>query len=101
MHVEDLISVQRQLGYRYELPHQPAQHYQWLCPRCRRIMLALAQGQLWDPIKVPFRQRAIATCPHEQARRLNESCTLQPTEHDNANFARRITSEAHARCGRS
>jgi hypothetical protein len=24
-----------------------AEHYQWICPRCRRAMLVLAQGQLW------------------------------------------------------
>jgi hypothetical protein len=46
MHVEDLMAVERQLGYRYEMPG-PAGHYQWVCPRCRRAMLALAQGGLW------------------------------------------------------
>ena len=46
MHVEDLIEVERQLGYRYELAGSAAEHYQWICPRCRRAMLALAQGQL-------------------------------------------------------
>ena len=47
MHVEDLIKVERQLGYRYEIKDNPAEHYQWICPPCRRAMLALAQGQLW------------------------------------------------------
>lgn len=47
MHVEDLIVVERQLGYRYELPDSPVQHYQWICPRCRRSALAMAQGSLW------------------------------------------------------
>jgi len=47
MHVEDLIKVERQLGYRYEIKDNPAEHYQWICPPCRRTMLALAQGQLW------------------------------------------------------
>jgi hypothetical protein len=46
MHVEDLITVERDLGYRYEMA-EPAGHYQWVCPRCRRAMLALAQGDLW------------------------------------------------------
>jgi hypothetical protein len=46
MHVEDLITVERQLGYRYELPGQEAGHYQWICPRCRRALLGLAQGNL-------------------------------------------------------
>ncbi|MGH9318397.1 MAG: MFS transporter [Vicinamibacteria bacterium] len=47
MHVEDLILVERELGYRYEIPGDPAQHYQWICPPCRRGLLALAQGALW------------------------------------------------------
>ena len=47
MQVEDLIEVERQLGYRYELPEDPAGHYQRICPACRRKMMALAQGRLW------------------------------------------------------
>lgn len=46
-HVEDLIAVERKLGYRYELEDPSAEHYQWFCPRCRRAMLALAQGRIW------------------------------------------------------
>jgi hypothetical protein len=46
MHVTDLIEVERQLGYRYEVPGSPVEHYQWICPPCRRALLALAQGQL-------------------------------------------------------
>jgi len=47
MHVEDLIKVERQLGYRYEMKDSRIEHYQWICPPCRRSLLALAQGQLW------------------------------------------------------
>ena len=47
MHVEDLIAVERELGYRYELPEHEAEHYQWVCPRCRRALLAIAQGAVW------------------------------------------------------
>jgi hypothetical protein len=47
MHVEDLIAVQRQLGYRYEAADPSTGHYQWVCPRCRRALLGLAQGALW------------------------------------------------------
>jgi hypothetical protein len=47
MHVEDLIVVERQLGYRYEVHDGKTEHYQWICPRCRRLMLGLAQGALW------------------------------------------------------
>jgi hypothetical protein len=47
MHIDDLIQVERQLGYSYET-HDPAvDHYQRLCPRCRRLLPALAQGRLW------------------------------------------------------
>jgi hypothetical protein len=48
MHVEDLIVVERELGYRYDWPDHPAGHYQRVCPRCRRKMLALAQGAIGD-----------------------------------------------------
>jgi hypothetical protein len=47
MHVEDLIEVERRLGYRYDLPNGPADHFQRVCPRCRRLLPALAQGRLW------------------------------------------------------
>jgi hypothetical protein len=46
LHVQDLIAVERALGYRYEMAGD-AEHYQWICPPCRRAMLALAQGRLW------------------------------------------------------
>jgi hypothetical protein len=49
MHVEDLIKVQRELGYRYETGDDQVEHYQWICPRCRRALLALAQGKLRFP----------------------------------------------------
>ncbi len=47
MHVEDLIEVERQLGYQYETTGGPIEHYQRICPRCRRLLPALAQGRLW------------------------------------------------------
>ncbi|MBV8226906.1 MAG: hypothetical protein JO232_17135 [Verrucomicrobia bacterium] len=50
MHVEDLIKVQKELGYRYETADPQVGHYQWICPRCRRALLALAQGRLREPI---------------------------------------------------
>jgi hypothetical protein len=46
IHVEDLIAVERALGYRYEWPEEPAGHYQHVCPGCRRKLFALAHGQL-------------------------------------------------------
>jgi hypothetical protein len=51
MHVEDLIQVERELGYRYELPGSAAGHYQWICPRCRRALLAIAHAHLWTGIR--------------------------------------------------
>lgn len=47
LHAEDLIRVERALGYRYEIGSGRAGHYQWICPRCRRGMLVIAQGLLW------------------------------------------------------
>ncbi len=46
LHVNDLIQTERALGYQYAVPDLRVEHYQWICPRCRRAMLALAQGQL-------------------------------------------------------
>jgi hypothetical protein len=54
MHVEDLISVERELGYRYELAprgdSEPA-HYQWICPPCRRATFATAQALAWKGVR--------------------------------------------------
>jgi nitrate/nitrite transporter NarK len=41
----DLTIVERELGFRYELPG--GGHYQEVCARCRRAMFGLAQGALW------------------------------------------------------
>ena len=48
MHVQDLITVEKQLGYHYELKQSPTEHYQWICPPCRRSLFGLAQGKLWE-----------------------------------------------------
>jgi nitrate reductase gamma subunit len=45
IHVEDLITIERQLGYSYEVDDERVGHYQRICPACRRAMLALAQGR--------------------------------------------------------
>lgn len=47
IHIDDLILVERELGYQYDWPDNPAGHYQCICPGCRRKLLALAQGYLW------------------------------------------------------
>lgn len=46
--IDDLIEAQRRLGYTYEMDGASGvDHYQRVCPRCRRAMLALSQGALW------------------------------------------------------
>lgn len=49
MHVDDLIAVEKQLGYQYDVQTDDGKsvHYQQVCPKCRRVMLAIAQGRLW------------------------------------------------------
>lgn len=47
MQVNDLIQIERELGFNYDTPEGKAEHYQWTCPRCRRLLPALAQGRLW------------------------------------------------------
>ena len=49
MMVRDLVDVERQLGFRYKMrPDQRADHYQQICPRCRRALFGLAQGAMWQ-----------------------------------------------------
>ncbi len=43
--VRDLMTVERELGFRYEL--SGGGHYQEVCPRCRRALFGLSQGALW------------------------------------------------------
>jgi hypothetical protein len=44
--VADLATVERELGFRYELTD--GGHYQRICPRCRRALYGLAQSALWS-----------------------------------------------------
>jgi hypothetical protein len=50
MHVEDLIEVERRLGFDYSLAGSVG-HYQWVCPPCRRALLATAQGFAWSGVR--------------------------------------------------
>jgi len=50
MHVDDLIEVERQLGYQYGVRDGAIDHYQRVCPRCRRLLPAMAQGRLWRSV---------------------------------------------------
>lgn len=46
--VRDLITVERELGFSYEMDAaRGAAHYQEICPRCRRALYGLAQGAAW------------------------------------------------------
>jgi len=46
--VRDLEIVERELGFSYEMSRADGiDHYQQICPRCRRALLGLAQGSLW------------------------------------------------------
>jgi hypothetical protein len=48
MMANDLIEVERQLGFSYDVDRHPmVTHYQQICPRCRRALLGLAQAELW------------------------------------------------------
>lgn len=51
MHVEDLIEVERRLGYRYDIADSPVEHYQWICPHCRRASYGMAQALLWRGVR--------------------------------------------------
>jgi hypothetical protein len=46
--VRDLIIVERELGFSYEMNGvKGAEHYQQICPRCRRALFGLAQAAMW------------------------------------------------------
>ena len=47
MMVRDLMIVERELGFTYEMD-EPTDHYQRICPRCRRALFGLAQGRAWS-----------------------------------------------------
>lgn len=47
IHIRDLIEVEHQLGYAYEIDDDQVEHYQWICPPCRRASMSIAQGMLW------------------------------------------------------
>jgi hypothetical protein len=54
--IRDLITVERELGFRYETRIPGVAHYQQICPPCRRALFGLAQGALWSgpaPVVAP------------------------------------------------
>jgi hypothetical protein len=47
--IRDLETVERELGFRYEIGSKGSHfHYQQVCPRCRRALFGLAQTALWS-----------------------------------------------------
>jgi hypothetical protein len=61
MHIEDLIEVEKQLGYAYQVNEHSVDHYQRVCPRCRRLLPAIAQGRLWrEELKHPVSPPQVA-----------------------------------------
>lgn len=77
MHVMDLIAVEKELGYKYEI-EGTTEHYQWICPPCRRTSFAMAQGLLWQghrggaPLlgSAEIEGTSAATTPHKLPRPL-------------------------------
>jgi hypothetical protein len=51
LHMNDLKTVEGQLGIEYQL--ESGAHYQQVCPRCRRQNLALVQDMLWREERRP------------------------------------------------
>jgi hypothetical protein len=51
LHVNDLKTVEGQLDFNYSLPN--GGHYQEVCPKCRRALLGIAQGRLWQAARQP------------------------------------------------
>jgi hypothetical protein len=48
MMMRDLMTVERELGFTYEMDAgSAAEHYQQICPRCRRALFGLAQDAMW------------------------------------------------------
>ena len=48
MMARDLAVVEKQLGFSYEMNQAGAEHYQQVCPKCRRALFGLAQGAMWS-----------------------------------------------------
>jgi hypothetical protein len=50
--IRDLVVVERELGFRYELTPQDdiVRHYQETCPQCRRALFGLAQAAAWTSV---------------------------------------------------
>ena len=54
MMVQDLITVEKQLGFGYQIDDSGTGHYAWVCPKCRRAMFGLAQTAIWNKPAQPI-----------------------------------------------
>jgi hypothetical protein len=66
MMAQDLITVEGQLGFDYRIEGS-AGHYQWICPKCRRALLGLAQGAIWSAQRSEDLSAALAGGSHQVA----------------------------------
>lgn len=57
MHVKDLIQILPKLGFKYET--EGIEHFQWICPPCRRASLAIAQGILFKEVTKSAEKRTM------------------------------------------
>ncbi len=72
LQIDDLIHVEKELGYRYEMPDSEVEHYQRICPKCRRAMLVTAQGALWQQVQEEEIEKPKPLVEIRPARRLSE-----------------------------
>ena len=87
MHVEDLIRVEAELGYRYEINGPGVEHYQWICPPCRRAIFALAQGRLWQSRRGSIAPGVSSAAPPSTPSYVNPAIGEGPLgEEDKSNF---------------
>lgn len=87
MHLEDLIRVEQELGYQYDLAGSEVEHYQWICPPCRRAIFALAQGQLWQDHRGKTTSASAARSPRSAPGYVNPALNQGPLgEEDIHNF---------------
>ena len=55
---DDLITVEQQLGFNYEMNGPNHAHYQEICPKCRRALFGLAQAARWSAPKATTEARS-------------------------------------------
>ena len=84
MHVQDLITVEKQLGYKYELNQSPTEHYQWICPPCRRACSDWLRGNFGPRPRQETKNlsRSLYSPIQTVGKGINIMAALPATEHD-------------------